>query len=152
MSAGKAVIGQSGGPTAVINRSLVGFIKEAVNHNFDEILELFDRLINSFLDNDAFSELNNYIINILSSFENEKLKIYISLIKFILITLKKIKIGININDHYLSSYILKIINISNNISEDCINNKLDYLINNENDLFTFNLDKKIFMINFFAVS
>ena len=38
MSAGKAVIGQSGGPTAVINRSLVGFIKEAVNHNFDEIL------------------------------------------------------------------------------------------------------------------
>ena len=38
MSAGKAVIGQSGGPTAVINRSLVGFINEAVNHDFDEIL------------------------------------------------------------------------------------------------------------------
>ena len=38
MSAGKAVIGQSGGPTAVINRSLVGFIKEALNQNFDEIL------------------------------------------------------------------------------------------------------------------
>ena len=29
MPQGKAVIGQSGGPTAVINRSLVGFIKEA---------------------------------------------------------------------------------------------------------------------------
>ena len=38
MSAGKAVIGQSGGPTAVINRSFVGFIKEALNQNFDEIL------------------------------------------------------------------------------------------------------------------
>ena len=38
MSAGKAVIGQSGGPTTVINRSLVGFIKEALNQNFDEIL------------------------------------------------------------------------------------------------------------------
>jgi len=38
VSAGKAVIGQSGGPTAVINRSLVGFIKEALNQNFDEIL------------------------------------------------------------------------------------------------------------------
>ena len=38
MSAGKAVIGQSGGPTAVINRSLVGFIKEALNSNFDEIV------------------------------------------------------------------------------------------------------------------
>ena len=29
--------------------------------------------------------------------------------------------------------------------------KFDYLINNENDLFTFNLDKKIFMINFFSI-
>jgi len=38
VSTGKAVIGQSGGPTAVINRSLVGFIKEALNSNFDEIL------------------------------------------------------------------------------------------------------------------
>jgi 6-phosphofructokinase 1 len=38
VSAGKAVIGQSGGPTAVINKSLVGFIKEAINSDFDEIL------------------------------------------------------------------------------------------------------------------
>lgn len=37
MPAGKAVIGQSGGPTAVINKSLVGFIKEAVEHDFEEI-------------------------------------------------------------------------------------------------------------------
>ena len=38
MPVGKAVIGQSGGPTAVINKSLVGFIKEASKNNFDEIL------------------------------------------------------------------------------------------------------------------
>ena len=38
MPVGKAVIGQSGGPTAVINKSLVGFIKEATKSNFDEIL------------------------------------------------------------------------------------------------------------------
>ena len=38
MPVGKAVIGQSGGPTAVINKSLVGFIKEATTSNFDEIL------------------------------------------------------------------------------------------------------------------
>ena len=39
MSAGKAVIGQSGGPTAVINKSLVGFIKEAKTRDFDDILK-----------------------------------------------------------------------------------------------------------------
>ena len=38
MPQGKAVIGQSGGPTAVINKSLVGFIKEATKSGFDEIL------------------------------------------------------------------------------------------------------------------
>ena len=38
MPQGKAVIGQSGGPTAVINKSLVGFIKEAAKQDFDEIL------------------------------------------------------------------------------------------------------------------
>ena len=38
MPIGKVVIGQSGGPTAVINRSLVGFIKEATNQEYEEIL------------------------------------------------------------------------------------------------------------------
>ena len=38
MPVGKAVIGQSGGPTAVINKSLVGFIKEAINQEYDELL------------------------------------------------------------------------------------------------------------------
>lgn len=38
MPKGKAIIGQSGGPTAVINKSLVGFIKEALNSDFDQVL------------------------------------------------------------------------------------------------------------------
>ena len=38
MPIGKAVIGQSGGPTAVINRSLVGFINEATNQEYEEVL------------------------------------------------------------------------------------------------------------------
>ena len=50
--------------------------------------------------------------------------------------------------NFLSKSILKIETISNKVSIDFIQRKLDYLIINENDLFTFNLDKKIFMINF----
>ena len=59
--------------------------------------------------------------------------------------------GLNIGESYLSRNILKIENLSDKITIDVINNKLDYLINNENDLFTFNLDKKIFIINFFNI-
>ena len=60
MSAGKAIIGQSGGPTAVINRSLVGFIKEAVSTDFDEVLGarhgLAGMLSKDFVDLSSLSE------------------------------------------------------------------------------------------------
>ena len=59
--------------------------------------------------------------------------------------------GLDIDESYLSQKILKIENLSEKITINTIDNKLDYLINNENDLFTFNLDKKIFIINFFNI-
>src|SRR6056300_516008 len=124
-----------------------GLINE---YEFDEILNIFERLINLIEDKDPFSESNNDTIKLLSSLDNDQLKIFLSFIKFILITINKIKLGINITKNYLSDSVLKIQTISDKISSDIIQRKLDYLINNENDLFTFNLDKKIFMINFIA--
>ena len=124
-----------------------GLINE---YEFDAILDIFERLINLIDDKDPFSERNNDTIKFLSELDNEKLKVFISFIKFILITINKIKLGINITKNFLSKSILKIETITDNISIDFIQRKLDYLINNENDLFTFNLDKKIFMINFIA--
>ena len=64
--------------------------------------------------------------------------------------LYKIKLGVNIKNDYLSKNIINLENISNKISIDTINKKLDYLIKYENDLFNYNLDKKIFIINFFC--
>ena len=117
-------------------------------YEFDEILNIFERLIKLIEDKDPFSVSNNDTIKFLSSLDNDQLKIFLSFIKFILITINKIKLGINITKNYLSDSVLKIQTISDKISLDIIQRKLDYLINNENDLFTFNLDKKIFMINF----
>ena len=117
-------------------------------YELDEILNIFDRLINLITDKDPFSESNNDTIKFLSTLDNEKLKVFISFMKFILITINKIKLGIDIAKNYLSKSILKIATISDKISIDLIQRKLDYLINNENNLFSFNLDKKIFMINF----
>ena len=122
------------------------------DYDFDEVIETFEKFINSIPDCNPFSDLNIHLIEILSSYDNEKFKIYLSLLKFILIILHKIKFGIRINDYYLSKNILKIQNISDKISTNSINKKLDYLIKNENNLFTFNLDKKIFMINYFSES
>ena len=64
MPQGKAVIGQSGGPTAVINKSLVGFIKEATKSDFDEILGarhgLAGMLSEDFVDLSKLSEAQLY--------------------------------------------------------------------------------------------
>tara|TARA_B100001121_G_scaffold33083_1_gene27765 strand:+ start:1126 stop:2328 length:1203 start_codon:yes stop_codon:yes gene_type:complete len=64
MPQGKAVIGQSGGPTAVINKSLVGFIKEATKSDFDEILGarhgLAGMLSEDFVDLSSLSETQLY--------------------------------------------------------------------------------------------
>ena len=122
----------------------------STEYNFKEILEIFDRLIESVSDLNTFSDNNIYLLDVLTKFDNEKLKIYLSLLKFILITIIKIKYRVNIFDYFLSSNIKKIIDISEDVSFTSINKKLEYLIKNENDLFTLNLDKKIFMINFFA--
>ena len=128
-----------------ISNGSPGLINE---YEFDEILNIFERLINLITNKDPFSDSNNDTIKFLSTLDNEKLKVFISFMKFILITINKIKLGIDIAKNYLSKSILKIATISDKISIDLIQRKLDYLINNENDLFTFNLDKKIFMINF----
>ena len=128
-----------------ISNGSPGLINE---YEFDEILNVFERLINLIINKDPFSDSNNDTIKFLSTLDNEKLKVFISFMKFILITINKIKLGIDIAKNYLSKSILKISKISDKISIDLIQRKLDYLINNENDLFTFNLDKKIFMINF----
>ena len=128
-----------------ISNGSPGLINE---YEFDEILNIFERLINLIINKDPFSDSNNDTIKFLSTLDNEKLKVFISFMKFILITINKIKLGINITKNYLSKSILKIEAISDKISIDLIQRKLDYLIINENDLFTFNLDKKIFMINF----
>ena len=130
-----------------ISNGSPGLINE---YEFDEILNVFERLINLIINKDPFSDSNNDTIKFLSTLDNEKLKVFISFMKFILITINKIKLGIDIAKNYLSKSILKIATISYKISIDLIQRKLDYLINNENDLFTFNLDKKIFMINFIS--
>tara|TARA_Y100001970_G_scaffold177506_1_gene216286 strand:+ start:3554 stop:4543 length:990 start_codon:yes stop_codon:yes gene_type:complete len=121
------------------------------DYNFNDIIKNFDLLINSIIDENYLSDLHQNISNLFSEFTNDKFKIHLSIIKFILIVLKKIKMGIDIKDNYLSKNILRIENFSKTITLEAIDNKFDYLIKNQNDLFTLNLDKKLFMINFFTI-
>ena len=141
-----------------INKNHIKFLYDISNgspgialyFNDNEIVEIFKESI-ILLSNG--SKVNIDSINLsskIAKFEDDNIKIYLSLLKFILLNLSKLKLGINIFNYYISDEIKNLIDVSDNISQETIINKLEYLIKNENDLFTYNLDKKIFILNFFT--
>ena len=116
----------------------------------DDILSIFDEILICLIHDNTLSEEQINLSSKLSSLDEDKFKIVLSLFKFILINLNKCKAGINILDQYLSKIIENLINASNNISSKSIFKLFEYLIKNENDLFAYNLDKKNFILNFLA--
>jgi len=122
----------------------------ALKLQVDNIYNLYNNILNALIEKEPLSQHNIQLSSIVSEFENEKFKMFLLLVKFILINLKKTKFGINILDQYMSKNIELLTHASKNISMSTIFQKLEYLINNENDLFVYNLDKKYFILNFFA--
>ena len=115
-----------------------------------EILEFYNEILIFLVNNKSISKNQFEFSNKFSKFDNDKFKIFLSLLKFVLINLYKIKLGINLKDQYLYDNYLNLVESSDNISQNTIFNSLEYLIINENDLFAYNLDKKLFLLNFFA--
>jgi len=122
----------------------------AIQFDDKEIIDIFDDTVDSVTSKVPLSEKNIELSSKISEFENEKFQTYISVLKFILLNLSKIKIDMNALDQFVSNKIKKLIIRSENISQKTIIKKLEYLIKNENDLFTYNLDKKFFLLNFFS--
>jgi len=113
----------------------------------DNVINHFDLIINSFfsskIDDDSINLINN-----LSKMDNDEFKSYLSFIKFILVTMNKIKTNNYILESYLSDKFKYLKNIPYSISKKNIIDRFNFLSNNELDLFTYNLDKKLFMLKF----
>ena len=73
---------------------------------------------------------------------------YLSMLKFILIVANKLKVNrddkslINIPNY------LELESLSANLTQKNLIDRFDYLTNNQKELFSLNLDKKIFILNF----
>ena len=122
----------------------------AIQFSDEEINDLFHEFATSLTSKKSLTNETIILSSKLAEFDNDKLKIIISILKFILLNLSKVKIGVNVLDLYISKKIKDTFSISEYISQQTIVKKLEYLIKNENDLFTYNLDKKNFMLNFFS--
>ncbi len=113
----------------------------------NDFLDIFQLSIKCLLSNDLDDNKIN-LSNILSKLTNDEFNNYLSMLKFILIVANKLKVNrdnkslINIPNY------LELESLSTNLTKKNLIDRFDYLTNNQKELFSLNLDKKIFILNF----
>ena len=113
----------------------------------NDFLDIFQLSIKCLLSNDLDHDKIN-LSNILSKLTNDEFNNYLSMLKFILIVVNKLKVNrddkslINIPNY------LELESLSTNLTKKNLIDRFDYLTNNQKELFSLNLDKKIFILNF----
>ncbi|OUW95111.1 MAG: hypothetical protein CBD97_03375 [Pelagibacteraceae bacterium TMED237] len=113
----------------------------------DNIFDLFDLTIKCLtLRNITNDHIN--LTNILSKFDNDQFKNYLYILKSTLLIINKFKLNYYDSNKIISNKISNLQKISTIITIKNIIDRLEFLSINENDLFDYNLDKRIFMLNF----
>lgn len=113
----------------------------------NDFLDIFQLSIKCLISNDLDDNKIN-LSNILSKLTNDEFNNYLSMLKFILIVANKLKVNrddkslINITNY------LELESLSTNLTQKNLIDRFDYLTNNQKELFSLNLDKKIFILNF----
>ena len=117
----------------------------ALDINSEKISYLYKNLLEIFINGKfLYSDILN-LSDFVSKFDNYNFKIFLTLLRFIIITIQKIDLGCKIEYELSLSSASKLLNINELILLEI----LDYLNNNEKDLFIYNLDKKFFCLNIF---
>ena len=119
----------------------------ALKLNSDKIENLHKIIINVLLNNNSLSDELLSLSNIVDSLTNDEFRIFLMLIRYILISLIKINLGIENMEIIFKPFLQK--NNIKNVNNLELLNILDFLNKNEENLFIYNLDKKIFCLNIF---
>ena len=127
-----------------LTNSSPGFAMNLIDRDFSKIEnEIITLFLNKELFNDNLIKFSNSVYNDSKSFE-----LFIYFTKFLLINIMKLHYGIieNNDKSFLENFdnIYKLIPINN------IFNMLEYLNNKEKLINTFNLDKRLFVLNLFS--
>ncbi len=113
----------------------------------NDFLDIFQLSIKCLLSNDLDDDKIN-LSNILSKLTNDEFKNYLSMLKFILIAANKLKVNRDDNSLVNIPNYLELESLSTNLTKKNLIDRFDYLTNNQKELFSLNLDKKIFILNF----
>ena len=123
-----------------------GLSLEISEINFNEI---YKNIINILIDKKSYSKDIILLSEVISIFSNDEYKVFLSLLKFILISVTKINLDCKLDSNLPTLYYNQLLNLSKNIDNIALFTILDYINDNEDDLYIFNLDKKIFFLNIF---
>ncbi len=113
----------------------------------NDFLDIFQLSIKCLLSNDLDDDKIN-LSNILSKLTNDEFNNYLSMLKFILIVANKLKVNRDDKSLINMPNYLELESLSTNLTKKNLIDRFDYLTNNEKELFSLNLDKKIFILNF----
>ena len=124
-----------------------GLAIQLYSENFREI---FDHLIEIFKEKKPLSSNILQLSNQVGMYSNDQFILFLSLIKFIIVHTTKINLGIDIQKNFISDISKSLLEMSKYLDNQISQKILDYLNIYENDLFVYNLDKKIFILNIFS--
>ena len=113
----------------------------------NDFLDIFQLSIKCLLSNDLDDDKIN-LSNILSKLTNDEFNNYLSMLKFILIVANKLKVNRDGKSFVNMPNYLELESLSVNLTQKNLIDRFDYLTNNQKELFSLNLDKKIFILNF----
>ena len=124
-----------------------GLATQLYSENFREI---FDHLIEIFKEKKSLSSNILQLSNQVGTYSNDQFILFLSLIKFIIVHTTKINLGIDIQKNFISDISKSLLEMSKYLDNKISQKILEYLNTYENDLFIYNLDKKIFILNIFS--
>ena len=148
--------------TNIIKDNIDGISNEEINFYFEltygspgttiiyynnDFLDIFQLSIKCLLSNDLDDDKIN-LSNILSKLTNDEFNNYLSMLKFILIVANKLKVNRDDKSLINMPNYLELESLSTNLTKKNLIDRFDYLTNNQKELFSLNLDKKIFILNF----
>ena len=113
----------------------------------NDFLDIFQLSIKCLLSNDLNDDKIN-LSNLLSKLTNDEFNNYLSMLKFILIVANKLKVNRDDKSLVNMPNYLELESLSANLTQKNLIDRFDYLTNNQKELFSLNLDKKIFILNF----
>ncbi len=114
------------------------------------IRETFNNLFEIFKEKKSLSTSILELSNKVGIYSNDQFIIFLLLIKFILVNTTKINLGVEIKKYFVSDLSKSLLELSKYLDNHISLKILEYLNIHENDLFVYNLDKKIFSLNLFS--